>query len=482
MTVQDRRHDLFPLHSATGGSFHDAPWASPTATVDRKWSFNGFAAEAAINHPNGYSIATPDPSPMDQYPSSSTAPAWHYPVWQSPAETAFPPQMPPPPQPSLMGPMTPVSQPSPVTGPETPSAEISQWNTTHNHQPRVRSFSESLETLWAKTIPQINGSPVSNGQEEDDSPDSSPDGTQLTMQPVGIDQTGLSEMPHRIRYLVDYYDKAICPVLVALDDGSNPYRMHILPLVSKSPGLQNALAALTTNNMRMKNLKDVPHMDADSTRTKQLILSAIGVPSPEEQHYKTMSIDILNKQLASSEKAKDDSVLATLLILCLFHVCDSGFSKFKTQLAGVQKLLKLRGNKSNNEFVGWVEMFFAWFDVMTAAVNDRETLVHGDSLDLMDLSKDLGALEQFSGCEGRLFKLISKLGRLNLLSQGRNVKELPEVSSLKTSAKPPLKRSAWKDFYSLHEDDASESYWEGLTAPANSQSNKIRAVRVSRCA
>jgi hypothetical protein len=115
--------------------------------------------------------------------------------------------------------------------------------------------------------------------------------------------------------------------------------------------------------------------------------------------------------------------LATLLILCLFHVCDSGFTKFKTQLAGVQKLLAMRERTVQSEFVGWIELFFTWFDVMTAAVNDREIEVRGDSLDMMNLTANLGALEHHSGCEGRLFKLIARLGRLNLLSQNRPVRD-----------------------------------------------------------
>ncbi|KAI7686167.1 hypothetical protein KC353_g20681, partial [Hortaea werneckii] len=121
--------------------------------------------------------------------------------------------------------------------------------------------------------------------------------------------------------------------------------------------------------------------------------------------------DAAELEVATDEEAFY-SILASLLILCLFHVCDSGFSKFKTQLAGVQKLLSLRSpnnqQQSSREFTQWVEMFFAWFDVMTSAVNDREMQIKGESLDMLDFSANLGALEQFSGCDGRLFKLIAR--------------------------------------------------------------------------
>lgn len=240
----------------------------------------------------------------------------------------------------------------------------------------------------------------------------------------------LYHIPPRMQYLLDYYDKVICPVLVAFDSPSNPYRMYMMQLATQNAGLQNAIAALVTNNMRMRTAKTAPRETHDLTPSTRgdLSPSLIDRPSPEEQHYRVQSIEHLNAQLANPIKARDDSVLATLLILCLFHICDSGVSKFKTQLAGVQKLLRMRGQVFHSEFVGWVEMFFAWLDVMTSAVNDREIQIHGDSLDLMNLSANLGALEQYSGVDGRLFKLIARLSRLNLLSQSRPVRDTSDMT------------------------------------------------------
>lgn len=230
----------------------------------------------------------------------------------------------------------------------------------------------------------------------------------------------------RMQSLMDYYDRHVCPFLVAFDSPENPYRKHVLQLAMHNEGLQNAVAALATNNLRMRKQQPPRQMgfveeltDAFDGSSKPI---AANEPTAEETCYKQMSIDQLNMQLTDSRAAQDDSVLATLLILCLFHVCDSGFSKFKTQLAGVQKLLSLRRPNGQSDFTRWVEMFFMWFDVMTSAVNDREMQIKGESLDMLDYSAGLGALEQFSGCDGRLFKLIARLGRLNLLAQGRPVK------------------------------------------------------------
>ncbi|KAI4719725.1 hypothetical protein E4T48_03992 [Aureobasidium sp. EXF-10727] len=235
----------------------------------------------------------------------------------------------------------------------------------------------------------------------------------------------------RMQYLLDYYDKHICSVLVAFDDTINPYRMHILQLATHNQGLQNALAALSLNNMRMRLHKRAPpkgFLEELDNKQQDNDNSILARPSPEESYYKSVSIGQLQAQLADAANAQDDSVLAILLILCLFHVCDSGFSKFKTQLEGVQRLLSMRDPGVRTGFIGWVEMFFAWFDVMTSTVNDRETEIQGDRLDMLHFSSNLGALEQFSGCDGRLFKLIARLGRLNLLSQNRPVRPDPRNS------------------------------------------------------
>lgn len=227
----------------------------------------------------------------------------------------------------------------------------------------------------------------------------------------------------RMQSLMDYYDQSICPYLVAFDSPENPYRKHILQLAMQNDGLQNAIAALATNNLRMR--RKGPRQCGsvrEITDAYGGISDDTNKPSPEESLYKQMSIDQLNMQLTDPRVAQDDSVLATLLILCLFHVCDSGFSKFKTQLAGMQKLLSLRKSEVRSGFTGWVQMFFAWFDVMTSTVNDREVQIKIESLDMLDYSADLGALEQFSGCDGQLFKLFARLGRLNLLAQGRPVR------------------------------------------------------------
>lgn len=265
-----------------------------------------------------------------------------------------------------------------------------------------------------------------------------------------------SQVPRRMQIVLDYYNSAICPFLVAVDGPANPYRKYILQMAVQSPGLQNAIAALVSNNRRMRQIAEPSDFkDISLTRDRRSsidLVSSPGVPTNEEQHYKSESISYLNASLTSGNKdmASSDTVLASLLILCLYHVCNSGFSKFKTQLAGVQKVLRMRRQNSRSTFSSWVELFFAWLDVMTSAVNDRETEIKGDTLDMSNLNSNLGPLEEFSGCDGRLFKIIARLGRLNLLSQNRPVKEpevLPTTAMVDDREASPSSTDFGKDFY-----------------------------------
>ena len=257
--------------------------------------------------------------------------------------------------------------------------------------------------------------------------------------PRSIDPVSFHHLSPRLQFLLDYYDKAVCPVLVAFDGPANPYRMHVLHLAVRNRSVQNAIAALSTNNIRMRGLKELhrfgqdpfDHLTADDIRHMH------NDPTPEELRYKSTSIALFNSTLNNRVAAADDANLATLLILCLYHVCDSGFNKFRTQLAGVQRLLQMRHRRGGaTNFDSWVQMFFTWFDVMTATVNDREAQFRGEVLDMLDLSANLGAMEHLAGCDGRLYKLIARLGRLNTTPQTRPMRSATFPSSQMATPRP----------------------------------------------
>ena len=290
-----------------------------------------------------------------------------------------------------------------------------------------------------------------------------------------------------LRFLINYYDKVISPVIVAFDGPTNPYRTHILQLASESETLQHAIAALSASNLRMRrehnpssatqvrpSLTDTPH--DNSVRKSSLAHKFLnddlehaadtkthpGVPSKEELHHKGESIRTLNAQLADPARRKDDSILATLLMLCLYHICDTGVAKFKTQFAGVKKILALRGDiGTNSKESAWLRTMFTWFDAMTATVNDREgqfTDATCDTLSSSSFPDEEWALENLAGCDGRLFSTIAKLGRLNLLSQGKAVVGSPSTRPSPKPSSPPRAQ----EYYSMNYSRIDGNGWSTL--------------------
>ena len=290
-----------------------------------------------------------------------------------------------------------------------------------------------------------------------------------------------------LRFLINYYDKVISPVIVAFDGPTNPYRSHVLRLAVESETLQHAIAALSASNLRMRRehnpssttqprspLADTSHdksvrkssiahsMMNDGLKNNSEVFSRPWEPSPEELHHKGESIRALNAQLADPLRRKDDSVLATLLMLCLYHICDTGVAKFKTQFAGVKKILALRGDsaESNSKEAKWLKTMFMWFDAMTATVNDREGQLQDDYADATMTEGDEWVLENLAGCDGRLFNTIAKLGRLNLLSQNKPVGHISSCSTPK--AKSPGASSATAktpDYYSMNYNRLDGNGW-----------------------
>lgn len=271
---------------------------------------------------------------------------------------------------------------------------------------------------------------------------------------VSIDRTALTFSPFsgvhtigktpRMQYLIHYYSEVISPVIVAFDGPTNPYRHCILRLASGSETLQHAISALSASNLRQRREsgelstgKTAPARRssmAHLTLTDKACQSALGFLSVEDQrkeenYHKNATVHLIQRQFADPSQHRDDSVLATLLIVCLFHICESGVAKFRTHFAGAKKLLGMResGGILKSKEAKWFTRMFTWFDAMTATVNDREGQMQDGLLDLSSLTDEDWTLENLAGCDGKLFKIIAKLSHLNILSHN-SVHDSPPVT------------------------------------------------------
>ena len=278
-----------------------------------------------------------------------------------------------------------------------------------------------------------------------------------------------------LQILISYYDKVISPVIVAFDGPTNPYRSYILRLAVESEALQHAIAALSASNLRQRRGFKVPVArrrlpDISSSRCQtvkkswaayhllgpgieQLLQENSGGVVTEELYHKGASIQNLNELLADPGRRNDESILATLLILCLYHICNTGLAKFKTQFTGVKKLLALRNEKVGAipEAPGWLTIMFTWFDAITASVNNREAEFSADILGLNTTGSDDWLLESLIGCDSELFKIIAKLGRLSILRQRRPAQADPaQIARVGAGAAFIPEKSGVPDYYSMN--------------------------------
>lgn len=292
----------------------------------------------------------------------------------------------------------------------------------------------------------------------------------------------MSDLSPRVSFFLDYYEKIICPSVVVIDSPQNPYRENILSLANTSQSLTHAICALAACNLRMKRKQSLgqdhwrhqpfefdfnDHLSGGPSRPTCVRRTSSHPMSPslnssdsslqEEYEHRSLAVSLLNQQLSDPSKARHDCVLATLFILCHYRMCESGIAQFRTQFAGVKKILGMRESGVETGNWGWMETLFTYFDGIAASINDREAQLRGGYLSMIATlpSNPNHALENMAGCDSQLFATIAKLGRLNLLSQHRPVLADPQNTSLECSHPRPhplpgLAGQALADFYNLH--------------------------------
>lgn len=235
------------------------------------------------------------------------------------------------------------------------------------------------------------------------------------------------ELIAKMPFFMDYYKTTMAPSMVFIDGPHNPFRDHILQLAVGSQSLQHAICALSACNLRMKrklSLGQGTKELAEKLIAEKSVGDSLGDAAvadqalSEEYQHRDLAVYLLNQQLNDPVKASHDSVLATILLLCHYRMAESGIAKFHTQFAGVRKILAMRQAQHvvPSGEATWMESIFTYFDTISATINDRGTQLGQDECDSYFLPP--GA-ENLVGCERGLFSVVSRLPRLNLLSQRR---------------------------------------------------------------
>ena len=242
-----------------------------------------------------------------------------------------------------------------------------------------------------------------------------------------------------LRCLIDYYDRVIPPVSATSGRPEHPDKSYILRLAAGSEPLQYAIAALSANYMRQRCVCARPnpsrqpfsdffhdefrrrypntHNMLDAGR-KQIPSFCLGEQLEKEFYFKEVSTSMLNDQLGDMDLTIDDSLRAVILILCLDRVCGMGLANLKRQFASVAKILSLYGEitTNNNKAMTWLAIMFTWLDSMIlGGGSGKEDYTH-TALITFGVNEESWRLRTLAGCNGKLFDIVTKLGRLNLAS------------------------------------------------------------------
>lgn len=239
-----------------------------------------------------------------------------------------------------------------------------------------------------------------------------------------------------LRCLIDYYDRVIPPVANTLSNSTHPLKTQVLRLAAGSGALQYAIAALSTNYMRQRcacartNPSRQPFSDffheefvrrystahnmLDAGRN-QIPFLCLGERLEKEFYFKEISSRMLNEQLGDMGFRKDDSLRATILMLCLDRVCGMGLANLKHRFASLTKILSLHDDLGTISIkaMTWLAILFTWFDSIILAGGPGKGHFTHSGMITSGVVEGSWRQEGLAGCHGKLFNMITQLGRLN---------------------------------------------------------------------
>ncbi|OQD76495.1 hypothetical protein PENDEC_c004G02412 [Penicillium decumbens] len=241
--------------------------------------------------------------------------------------------------------------------------------------------------------PQVNQSDV---QLDDELGSSATVSNKAGLAPREIDRLLASA---EVETLLTHYDQVICPHQIAPVDGSNnPYRLYVLPLAHKQVGLLYAVLGLSSCHLgRLKDDKYLSESAAVDYRLKAI--TALG-----------RAIEKVGS--GSFDESERDAVFATIQILLLHDICESGISSHGAHISGAMSIcsqLKLEQtltveHKRTVFFLGNL----VWLDIIRAfSTPERLSFTQ-------DLRKKLLSLcdlrfESVNGCPREIVLMIGEI-------------------------------------------------------------------------
>ncbi|KAL5051333.1 hypothetical protein BDW71DRAFT_51871 [Aspergillus fruticulosus] len=212
------------------------------------------------------------------------------------------------------------------------------------------------------------------------------------------DITGLLSL-RQTKTLLHHYDTFICPHQLAEigDDKNNPYREYILPLAKKQIGLLYALLGFSAVHLG-KLTENKPMHETMAVEYRVKAIRALG-----EQIYKS--------QTTSLSKEEQDAVFATIQILLLHDIAETGISEHGVHITGAMSVCKnillAEGFNGRRQRAVFFIGNLAWLDIIRAFAGTRR-LCFTQEIREMVASAGGHKFELVNGCPREIFLIIGR--------------------------------------------------------------------------
>ncbi|PLB46242.1 hypothetical protein P170DRAFT_263112 [Aspergillus steynii IBT 23096] len=194
--------------------------------------------------------------------------------------------------------------------------------------------------------------------------------------------------------LLLYFDKTVCNTMVIDADGvDNPFRSYILPLAYRDLGILHAVLALSSC-----------HIVTSESNTQAKVNAAIMIEH-QLSALQSLSSLLLKEELYSLADEEEDILLATVLLLVLHDVCESGISSHGVHLTGtgfICRKICQHPQALASPRTTFLLTALSWLDVLRG-FSGAEKMAYTDDVRRFILETEYFSLETLVGCPVDLF-------------------------------------------------------------------------------
>ncbi|OJJ01752.1 hypothetical protein ASPVEDRAFT_41343 [Aspergillus versicolor CBS 583.65] len=217
--------------------------------------------------------------------------------------------------------------------------------------------------------------------------------------PVEEDITALLKY-RQTKTLIHHYDNFICGHQLAEigDEKDNPYRAYIIPLAKKQIGLLYAVLGLSAVHLG-RLTEDTTMHETTAVEYRLKAIRALG-----EQIYKS--------QTASLSEEEQDAIFATIQILLLHDIAETGISEHGVHITGAmsvcKSILAAEGFNGRRQRAVFFIGNLAWLDIIRAFSGTRRLCFTQDIREMV-ASASGDRFELVNGCPREIFLVIGRV-------------------------------------------------------------------------